>query len=100
MSWVDRGTGSTCSTTVAAQSGRGSAVAGIAILIIALLSLIPPHGILSDNEENYFALADRFVDASFWPREKFGNSVWAFASAADSFVVLSSRGPCIAALLC
>ena len=69
MSRVDQGIGSTCSTTVAAQNGRGSAVAGIAILIIALLSLIPPHGILSDNEENYFALADRFVDASSWPRE-------------------------------
>jgi hypothetical protein len=34
-----------------------------------LLFLIPPHGILSENEENYFALAERFVDGSAWPRE-------------------------------
>ena len=33
-----------------------------------LALLIPPHGILSDNEENYFALAERFVDGSAWPR--------------------------------
>src|SRR4051794_20707764 len=43
--------------------------AGIAILIVSLLSLIPPHGILSDNEENYFALAERFVGGSAWPHE-------------------------------
>ncbi|HME25266.1 MAG TPA: hypothetical protein VKI44_28720 [Acetobacteraceae bacterium] len=33
-----------------------------------MLSLIPPHGILSDNEENYFALAERFVSGSAWPQ--------------------------------
>ena len=45
------------------------AATGTAILIIALLFLIPPHGILSENEENYFALAERFVNGSAWPRE-------------------------------
>ena len=39
------------------------------MLIVTLLLLIPPHGILSDNEENYFALAERFVDGSAWPDE-------------------------------
>jgi hypothetical protein len=52
----------------AAQGDRWSA-AGTAILIIALLLLIPPHGILSENEENYFALAEQFVDGSAWPQD-------------------------------
>jgi hypothetical protein len=42
---------------------------GTVILIVALLLLIPPHGILSENEENYFALAERFIDGSVWPQE-------------------------------
>ena len=42
--------------------------AGTAILITALLFLIPPHGILSENEENYFALAERFLDGGVWPQ--------------------------------
>jgi hypothetical protein len=46
--------------------GTRSAI-GTAILIIALLFLIPPNGILSENEENYFALAKRFVDGSTSP---------------------------------
>ena len=33
-----------------------------------LLLLIPPHGILSENEENYFALAARFVSGAAWPQ--------------------------------
>ncbi len=43
-------------------------VAGIVALILVLLLLIPPHGILSDNEENYFALAEKFVSPSAWPQ--------------------------------
>jgi hypothetical protein len=31
--------------------------------------MIPPHGFLTDNEENYFALAERFVDPGAWPQE-------------------------------
>jgi hypothetical protein len=42
-------------------------VAGIIFLVLVLILLIPPNGILSDNEENYFALAERFVDGSAWP---------------------------------
>ena len=34
----------------------------------SLLLLVPPHGILSENEENYFALADRFVGGTAWPQ--------------------------------
>jgi hypothetical protein len=37
------------------------------VLVLVLILLLPPHGILSDNEENYFALAERFVDGSAWP---------------------------------
>ena len=51
-----------------AAPGRLGMVAGIAVLAIILLLLIPPHGILSENEENYFALAERFVGGSTWPR--------------------------------
>ena len=36
--------------------------AGISVLVLALGLLIPPNGMLSENEENYFALAKRFVD--------------------------------------
>jgi hypothetical protein len=39
------------------------------ILIFVLLLLIPPNGVLSDNEENYFALAEQFVDGSIWPEK-------------------------------
>jgi hypothetical protein len=59
-----RGAGSTAG---AASRGRWGAT-GTVVLIIALLLLIPPHGILSENEENYFALAERFVDGSAWPQ--------------------------------
>lgn len=45
------------------------AVAGFMVLVLVLLLLIPPHGILSDNEENYFALAKRFVDGSTSPQK-------------------------------
>src|SRR3984957_1525002 len=41
---------------------------GITVLVLVLLLLIPPHGILSDNEENYFALAEKFVSPSAWPQ--------------------------------
>jgi Domain of unknown function (DUF6798) len=40
---------------------------GTAALAIVLLLLIPPDGILSENEENYFALANRFVAGTVWP---------------------------------
>ena len=39
------------------------------VLVLALALLIPPHGVLSGNEENYFALAERFVGGAAWPRE-------------------------------
>jgi hypothetical protein len=42
-------------------------LAGTAALACVLLSLIPPHGGLSPNEEDYFALAARFVGGSAWP---------------------------------
>jgi hypothetical protein len=45
----------------------GQAV-GFVVLVLVLLLLIPPHGILSDNEENYFALAEKFVNGSAWPQ--------------------------------
>ena len=54
---------------VTQKIGGTGAIAGTAVLTVVLLLLIPPHGILSDNEENYFALAERFVDGSAWPRE-------------------------------
>jgi hypothetical protein len=50
----------------AIRNGWWGVVAGGTILIFALLLLIPPHGILSENEENYFALAERFVDSNAW----------------------------------
>jgi hypothetical protein len=59
--------GGSCNAT------KGSAVwgmrrfAAVSPLLLVLLLLIPPHGILSDNEENYFALAERFVDGGAWP---------------------------------
>lgn len=40
---------------------------GVTVLVAVLLLLIPPHGILSENEENYLALAQRFVDGTAWP---------------------------------
>src|SRR3984885_9815974 len=43
-------------------------VAAFVVLVLVLLLLIPPHGILSENEENYFALAEQFVGGSTWPR--------------------------------
>ena len=63
-SWLGQTTGG----TGAALRSR-SRPAGTRVLIIVLLLLIPPHGILSENEENYFALAERFVDGSAWPQE-------------------------------
>ena len=42
---------------------------GAAVLVIRPLLLIPPHGILSENEENYFALAERFIGGTAWPQE-------------------------------
>jgi hypothetical protein len=49
-------------------AGSRGAIGGI-LLVVVLLSLIPPYGLLSENEENYFALAERFVAGSAWPRE-------------------------------
>ena len=48
-------------------SSRIRVLAGTAALACVLLSLIPPHGVLSPNEEDYFALAARFVGGSVWP---------------------------------
>ena len=48
-------------------SARLGVLAGTAALAAVLLSLIPPDGILSANEEDYFALAARFVSGSVWP---------------------------------
>jgi hypothetical protein len=45
----------------------GSA-AGTVVLVLVLVLMIPPDGVLSDNEENYFALAARFVDGNDWPQ--------------------------------
>src|ERR1700761_8327847 len=45
-----------------------ASLARMAVLAVVLLLLIPPHGILTENEEDYFALAQRFVDGSAWPQ--------------------------------
>jgi hypothetical protein len=42
-------------------------LAGTAALVLVLLLLIPPDGILSDNEENYFQLAARLITGTAWP---------------------------------
>jgi Domain of unknown function (DUF6798) len=46
---------------------RTRILAGTAALAAVLLSLIPPNGALSPNEEDYFAIAARFVGGSVWP---------------------------------
>ena len=61
---VDSGEGRSASL---GRIARCANLAGIIVLVLVLTLLIPPHGILSDNEENYFALAERFVDGSAWP---------------------------------
>ncbi len=61
---VDLGEGRSASL---GRIARCANLAGIIVLVLVLTLLIPPHGILSDNEENYFALAERFVDGSAWP---------------------------------
>jgi hypothetical protein len=61
---VDSGEGRSASV---GRSARYANLAGTIVLVLVLILLIPPHGILSDNEENYFALAERFVDGSAWP---------------------------------
>ncbi len=48
-------------------SSPARALAGTAALAAVLLSLIPPDGVLSANEEDYFALAARFVGGSASP---------------------------------
>ncbi len=48
-------------------SSRTRILFGTAALIAVLLSLIPPNGALSPNEEDYFAIAVRFVCGSAWP---------------------------------
>src|SRR6516164_7499988 len=48
---------------------HSTTAAEIIVLIISLLLTIPPNGILSPNEENYFALAERFVRGSAWVEE-------------------------------
>jgi hypothetical protein len=48
---------------------RSTTASEILALIIALLLTIPPNGILSPNEENYFALAERFARGSAWAEE-------------------------------
>ena len=54
---------------VTQKTGYTGAIVETAVLTVVLLLLIPPRGILSDNEENYFALAERFVDGSAWSLE-------------------------------
>ena len=49
------------------RTARFANFAGISVLVLALGLLIPPNGMLSENEENYFALAKRFVDGIAWP---------------------------------
>ena len=61
---VDSGEGRSASL---GRSARYANLAGTIVLVLVLILLIPPHGILSENEENYFALAERFVDGSAWP---------------------------------
>lgn len=61
------GNGGFRDTTEASAVSRTPRFVAASSLILVLLLLIPPHGILSDNEENYFALAERFVDGSAWP---------------------------------
>jgi hypothetical protein len=48
-------------------TGPYGVFAGGTVLALVLLSLIPPDGILSDNEEDYFQLAARFVSGTAWP---------------------------------
>jgi hypothetical protein len=45
---------------------RSTTAGEIVVLTIVLLLMIPPTGILSGNEENYFALGERFVRGSAW----------------------------------
>src|SRR5262249_29423782 len=51
-----------------AEPWSGASLAGSALLVLVLLLLIPPHGILTENEEDYFALAERLADGSAWPQ--------------------------------
>src|SRR3954462_11971885 len=57
-----------CTSWFSRDFGGIRTAVGAAILVTALLFLIPPHGILSENEENYFALAERFLEGSLWPQ--------------------------------
>jgi hypothetical protein len=61
---VDSGEGRSASL---GRSARYANLAGTIVLVLVLILLIPPHGILSENEENDFAFAERFVDGSAWP---------------------------------
>ena len=61
MPWLMSAVGNTGASVASEYGSRWQVAVGNGTLIIVLLCLIPPHGILSDNEENYFALAERFV---------------------------------------
>lgn len=69
MYWARRGIAGAEAAVSATQHGWWRVVTSGGVLAFALVLLIPPHGILSGNEENYFALAERFVSGTAWPQE-------------------------------
>ncbi len=51
----------------AMRGAKLASLLGFATLLAALALVIPAHGYLSDNEENYFGLALRFLRPQGWP---------------------------------
>ena len=94
MPWLMSAVGNTGASVASEYGSRWQVAVGNSTLIIALLCLIPPHGILSDNEENYFALAERFVSSSSWPQDTavFDASKHRMLSDATLGVLVSSMG--------
>ena len=94
MPWLISAVGNTGASVASEYGSRWQVAVGNSTLIIALLCLIPPHGILSDNEENYFALAERFVSSSSWPQDTavFDVSKHRMLSDATLGVLVSSMG--------
>jgi hypothetical protein len=56
----------TLRTRLRSQSIRRK-VALVTVLFVLLLCLMPPEGLLTDNEEDYFGLAERFVTTTAAP---------------------------------